>query len=116
VRNFGVGTSWGRYVVLPGSYQGYVVEALLTFTRLGDAREVVVNCRPARGLLSLHRAPDFTPILLTIPSAAFYRCETTGLPARTWASLSCDEHGLREMQLDVVYPFGGWLRRIKLPN
>jgi hypothetical protein len=116
VRIFGVGTSWGRYVVLPGAYQGYVVEALLTFTRLGDAREVVVDCHPARGLLSLHRAPDFTPILVTIPSAAFYRCETTGgLPARTWASLSCDEHGLREMQLGVVYPFGGWLRCIKLP-
>ena len=56
VRIFSVrGIVGDRYVVLPGAYQGGVVEALLAFAKLGDAREVVVDMPPGMGeeLLSL---------------------------------------------------------------
>jgi ATPases involved in chromosome partitioning len=76
VEIFSVGGIVGdRYVVLPGVSQGGVVEALLAFAKLGDAREVVVDMPPGMGeeLLSLHRITDFSPIVVTTPSAASYK-------------------------------------------
>jgi len=113
VRIFSVGGIVGdRYVVLPGAYQGGVVEALLAFAKLGDAREVVVDMPPGMGeeLLSLHRVADFTPILVTTPSAAShgvvkhlidYLLELGKRPAAVvmnMAYVKCDG--------GVVYPFG----------
>jgi len=46
---------------------------LLAFAKLGDAREVVIDMPPGMGPLSLHRAADFAPIMVTTLSAASYR-------------------------------------------
>jgi len=76
VKIFSVGGIVGdRYVVLPGASQGGVVEALLAFAKLGNAREVVIDMPPGMGeeLLSLHRITDFAPIVVTTPSAASYK-------------------------------------------
>lgn len=64
-----------RYVVLPGSNQGGIVEALLAFLKLGpEDREVVVDMPPGMGeeLLSLSRVTKFTPVVVSTPSAASY--------------------------------------------
>jgi len=76
VKIFSVGGIVGdRYVVLPGVSQGGVVEALLAFAKLGGAEEVVVDMPPGMGeeLLTLSRVTNFTPIVVTTPSAASYR-------------------------------------------
>ena len=64
-------------MVLPGASQGSAVKALLAFAKLGDAREVVIDMPPGMGPLSLHRAADFAPIMVTTLSAASYRVNET---------------------------------------
>lgn len=64
------GIAGDRYVVLPGSSQAGVVEALLAFAHLGDAVNVVIDMPPGMGeeLLTLARVASFKPVVVTTPS------------------------------------------------
>lgn len=74
IQNLGIITLSGivkdRYVVLPGSNRGNVMESLISYSDLSDAEYVIFDMPPGLSdeILILNRVSKYNPIVVTTPS------------------------------------------------